>query len=249
MPASSHPRRLGSHWRHRSLHPYRLVCNYSAPMRVSKDSAATGRERAPTKRQPDRTRQKLLASAFEEIHRNGFRAASLDAILENSSVTKGALYHHFGSKAELGYAVVDEVVRPFVEARWRPAVESDDPVAAGVAVVRDMLITRADMASTFGCPFSNLCQEMSPVDEGFRKRLNSILDDWRNATIAGLRRGQQKGTVRKDVDPKAAAAFIIAGVEGCIGMAKASRSKEFLQSGMRGLIDYLEHLRPSCTTH
>lgn len=185
----------------------------------------------------------LLQNAFAEIHRNGFRAASLDAILKNSGVTKGALYHHFGSKLELGYAVVDEAVRPFVEARWRPAVEAADPVTAGIAVVKEMLLTRAEMAASLGCPFNNLCQEMSPVDEGFRKRLNDILGDWRNATITGLQRGQANGTVRKDVDPRAAAAFIIAAVEGSIGMAKASRSKEFLQAGLNGLIDYLEHLR------
>lgn len=204
------------------------------------------RARGPEPRkQPDRTRQRLLESAFEEIHRNGFRAASLNAILKKAGVTKGALYHHFGSKQALGYAVVDEMVRPFVEARWRPAVESSDPVAAGIAVVREMLVTRADMAASLGCPFNNLCQEMSPVDEGFRKRLNAILHDWRESTIEGLRRGQAAGHVRRDADPKAAAAFIIAGVEGCIGMAKASRSKEFLQAGMAGLIDYLEHLRPA----
>lgn len=197
------------------------------------------------RKQPDRTRQRLLESAFEEIHCNGFRAASLNAILKKAGVTKGALYHHFGSKQALGYAVVDEMVRPFVEARWRPAVESSDPVAAGIAVVREMLVTRADMAASLGCPFNNLCQEMSPVDEGFRKRLNAILHDWRESTIEGLRRGQKQGHVRRDADPKAAAAFIIASVEGCIGMAKASRSKEFLQAGMAGLIDYLEHLRPA----
>lgn len=210
---------------------------------MPKTARASSPRQPASRRQPDRTRQKLLDSAFHEIHRNGFRAASLDAILKNSGVTKGALYHHFGSKLELGYAVVEEAVRPFVEARWRPALESADPVTAGVGIVKEMLITRAEMAATFGCPFNNLCQEMSPVDEGFRKRLNRILNDWREATIEGLKRGQASGVVRKDVDPRAAAAFIIASVEGCIGMAKASRSKEFLQAGMNGLIDYLEHLR------
>lgn len=205
----------------------------------------TRARRPEPRKQPDRTRQRLLESAFDEIHRNGFRAAGLDAILKKAGVTKGALYHHFGSKQALGYAVVDELVRPFVEARWRPAVESSDPVSAGIAIVRDMLVNRADMAASLGCPFNNLCQEMSPIDEGFRKRLNAILHDWRESTIEGLRRGQEQGLVRRDADPRAAAAFIIAGVEGSIGMAKAARSKEFLQAGMAGLIDYLEHLRPA----
>lgn len=197
-----------------------------------------------TRRQPDLTRQKLLERAFEEIHRNGFRAASIESILAEAGLTKGALYHHFASKAELGYAVVEEVVRPFMEERWRPLVEADNPIDAAIHTVRERLRARSEMALTLGCPFNNLIQEMSPVDEGFRQRLNAILDDWREATAQALRRGQRNGTVCADVEPHAAAAFVISSIEGCVGMAKASQSREFLEAGFRGLVEYLEHLRP-----
>lgn len=198
---------------------------------------------ATVKRQPDRTRQTLLECAFEEIHRSGFRAASLDAILESSGVTKGALYHHFGSKTALGYAVVEEVVRPWVEASWRPILEADDCIAAALAVCTELTRTRTAQAIEYGCPFNNLINEMSPVDEGFRKRLQQILDDWRAGIVAALRKGQQRGVVRRDIAAEDAAAFIISAVEGCIGMAKSKRSREFLESGMRGLMAYVESLR------
>jgi TetR/AcrR family transcriptional regulator, transcriptional repressor for nem operon len=199
---------------------------------------------AVARRQPDQTRQLLLERAFEEIHKNGFRSASLDSILETAGVTKGALYHHFGNKAELGYAVVEEMVRPWMEQMWRPVLESDNPIDAAIGVIRERLRTRSEMALTLGCPFNNLCQEMSPVDEGFRRRLNAILDEWRDATMEAMRRGQARGVVRKDVNPKAAATFVISCIEGCVGMAKASQSREFLESGFRGLVEYLESLRP-----
>ncbi|MGQ0586859.1 MAG: TetR family transcriptional regulator C-terminal domain-containing protein [Gammaproteobacteria bacterium] len=196
------------------------------------------------RRTPDATRQKLLERAFEEIHRNGFRAASLDSILADAGVTKGALYHHFGSKTELGYAVVEEVVRPWMEQVWMPVTLAEDPIDAAIAVIHQRLRERSEMALTIGCPFNNLTQEMSAIDEGFRKRLSAILHDWRDATAAAMRRGQANGTVCADVDPRAAAAFVISSVEGCVGMAKASQSREFLEAGFRGLIEYLEHLRP-----
>ena len=199
---------------------------------------------AAAKRQPDLTRQKLLERAFEEIHRNGFRAASLDSILADAGVTKGALYHHFENKAELGYAVVEEVVRPWMEETWRPVVDAENPIDAAIATIKKRLKERSEMALTLGCPFNNLCQEMSPVDEGFRQRLNAILDEWRAQTSAAMRRGQKNGTVCPDVDAHAAATFVISSIEGCVGMAKASQSREFLENGFRGLIEYLEHLRP-----
>ncbi len=199
---------------------------------------------APAKRQPDLTRQKLLGCAFEEIHKHGFRAASLDAILENSGVTKGALYHHFENKAELGYAVVDEIIRPFVEENWRPVAKADNVVDTAIALCKRLTRQRSEMALTNGCPFNNLINEMSPVDEGFRGRLNGILKEWRAGIVKALRQGQAKGQVRKDVNPADAAAFIIGAIEGCVGMGKASQSRELLESSFRGMTDYLEHLRP-----
>jgi len=199
---------------------------------------------AATRRTPDATRQKLLERAFEEIHRHGFRSASVDSILADAGVTKGALYHHFENKAELGYAVVEEVVRPWMEETWRPVIEADNPIDAAIATIRERLKARTTMALTLGCPFNNLTQEMSGIDEGFRARLSAILHDWREATAEALRRGQHNGTVCADVDARAAAAFVISSIEGCVGMAKASQSKEFLEAGFRGLVEYLEHLRP-----
>lgn len=204
------------------------------------------------KRQPDQTRQELLDAAFNEIHRNGFRSASLDAILSETQVTKGALYHHFRNKNELGYAVVDEVIRPFVEANWKPVLDQPDMIGAAVQLCRELTEQRNGMALTLGCPFNNLINEMSPVDEGFRQRLSTILEDWRIGIAEAFRAGQRKGQVRQDVTPEAVAAFIISSIEGCVGMAKASQSREFLEAGFNGLIDYLEHLRAPehrhCTT-
>ena len=197
------------------------------------------------KRQADRTRQKLLGCAFEEIHKNGFRAASLDAILEKSGVTKGALYHHFENKAELGYAVVDEIVRPFIEENWRPAAEADNVLDAAIHLCKHLTQTRSAMALSCGCPFNNLINEMSPVDEGFRTRLNGILKDWRLGIVKAFKTGQAKGQVRKDVNAADSAAFIIGAIEGCVGMGKATQSRELLESSFRGLVDYLEHLRPA----
>jgi AcrR family transcriptional regulator len=201
------------------------------------------------RRQPDVTRQALLEAAFNEIHRNGFRAASLDAILANVGVTKGALYHHFGSKQELGYAVVEEIIRPFVEENWKPAVEAPNMLDAAIELCRRLTRERSEMGLSYGCPFNNLINEMSPVDEGFRERLSAILHDWREGVSQAIAQGQSRGTVRKDVDPAAASAFIISCIEGCVGMGKATQSREFLESGFRGLIDYLEHLRPEPHEH
>ncbi len=197
-----------------------------------------------TKRDPDKTREALLRAAFGEIHRSGFQAASLERILSTAGVTKGALYHHFPNKAALGYAVVDELIKPFIIERWvRPVEGADDPIQTIVDCLADVAchMTYADIE--LGCPLNNLMQEMSPVDEGFRQRLNAVSEAWRAGIARALARGQGSGTVREDIDPEKTAAFLFAAYEGIVGTAKNAQSTELLGSNLEVLATYLDGLR------
>lgn len=195
------------------------------------------------KRQPDVTRQRLLECAFDEIYRCGFRAASLDAILRDSGVTKGALYHHFDNKTALGYAVVDEVLRPWIENSWKPLAQAEDFVGTALALSQALLRERGEQVLAYGCPLNNLVNEMASVDEGFRVRLQAIMDEWRGGLAEALRQGQKRGRLRRGFEPAAAADFIIACIEGGFSLAKLRQSPQVLQSVVRGLADYLEQLR------
>ena len=198
----------------------------------------------PRLRDPHATRQALLLAAFEEIHEQGFRNASLDRILERVGVTKGALYHHFESKTALGYAVIDEVIWPEAEQRWAvladPAVH---PVDALIGCVRTELSAHPQHAREFGCPINNLVQEMSTVDEGFRQRLVRIQNGWRQAIAAALARGRTTRQVRADIDPERMGALLVAAYEGCNGLAKSSQDHAVFTSCMEGLIQVGESLR------
>ena len=66
---------------------------------------------------------------MEEIHMHGFQGASINQIVEKAGVTKGALFHHFKGKTELGYAVIDEVISQWIDDYWvKPLSNSLDPI-------------------------------------------------------------------------------------------------------------------------
>ncbi|MGA8556785.1 MAG: TetR family transcriptional regulator [Candidatus Acidiferrales bacterium] len=133
------------------------------------------KRRATRLRDPERTRERLLQAASREIYRAGFQSASLDTILAAAGVTKGALYHHFKNKEALGYAVVEEVISPDVRGAWvRPLQSVRDPVQALIGIVQGISVRPEDVCG--GCQLNNLAQEMSPLDAGFRKRLEIIFD-------------------------------------------------------------------------
>ncbi len=200
----------------------------------------------PIKRDPESTRGVILEAAFNEIHEHGFQAASIDNIIAHTGVTKGALYHHFPNKQALGYAVIDELIAPRFAARWKVLIESNDPIT----IMQDYLSEAGcdemlKQKINFGCPLNNLAQEMSPIDEGFRIRIERVFDGWRAAKIEAFKRGQAAGTVSADVDVEQIVNFLMASIEGAISLAKNAKSIELFQSCADAMSTYLESLRPS----
>jgi TetR/AcrR family transcriptional repressor of nem operon len=197
-------------------------------------------------RDPDVTRDKLLKAAFEEIYRRGFQAASLDTILARAGVTKGALYHHFPDKASLGYAVVDEVVKGLLLERWGVLEPpSDDPVTTLQRILRRRAASLTPREVELGCPLNNLAQEMSPLDQRFRRGVNATFDIWTEAVAKDLERGQEEGKVRRDLNAGKIAAFVVASIEGSFGLAKGAQSAAMLRSNLEVLSSFLESLRPT----
>jgi TetR/AcrR family transcriptional regulator, transcriptional repressor for nem operon len=207
-------------------------------------------KRSARRREPDVTREKLLQAAFLEIYRHGFQGASLDVILAKAGVTKGALYHHFADKAALGHAVIEEVVHGLLLERWLGVLERQpgDPLTAlqGMLKQRASELTSHEVA--LGCPLNNLAQEMSPLDERFRRRVSATFETWIDGFARVLAKGQGEGTVRKDVDPRQVAGFLVGAVEGCYGLAKSARSKAMLRANLEVLSGLLDSLRTPRST-
>ncbi len=194
-------------------------------------------------RNPERTRELLLQAAFEEIYRSGFRSADLDAILAAAGVTKGALYYHFDNKDALGYAVVDEVIASLTHQKWvQPLRNAKNPIDVLVRLVYSESLKREDVQR--GCPLLNLSQEMSGIDEGFRRRTAKVFRDWHDAIAEALREGQKRGVVRNDIDANETATFLIAAYEGYVVLTKNSQDIRMMQSGQRRVSGHLESLRP-----
>jgi TetR/AcrR family transcriptional regulator, transcriptional repressor for nem operon len=194
----------------------------------------------------DSTRDTILDAAHGEIHRQGFQAASIASILAKTGLTKGALYHHFPAKHDLGLAVIEEIISAGMQAMvFDPLRESDDPLTTLLEVIERKGET-ADLESVrLGCPLNNLMQEMSPLNDEFKNRLLAVLKLWQESVADALRRAQTQGRIRKDVDSMAAALFIVASWEGCVGVAKNMQSVQAYRVCMQQLRDYVAGYAPT----
>jgi TetR/AcrR family transcriptional repressor of nem operon len=199
-----------------------------------------------TTRAPEETRRRILQAAFAEFYRTGFQGGSLNHIVDEAGTTKGALFYHFKDKNDLGYAVIEEIILPRIKANWLdPLADSVDPITDIKRAMRQFAKEERENGRLVqGCPLNNLAQEMSPLDEGFRRRLEKIYSAWREALETAFARGIKAGKVRKAISPPNAAAFVVAALAGIIGTAKNAQSEELLKQAGEGLFDYLDSLRP-----
>jgi AcrR family transcriptional regulator len=81
------------------------------------------------------TRDRLIAAARELFGERGYESTPIEAVLQASGVARGALYHHFATKAELFDAVAEEVFVEIAErtdaAALRGGADALDRIRAG----------------------------------------------------------------------------------------------------------------------
>lgn len=195
-------------------------------------------------RNPKNTRMKILGAAFQEMHKHGFQGLRIDQVLKKTNLNKGALYHHFASKQVLGYAVLDELIKPrIIELFVSPLNKFADPLEAIQNIVEDIGHSADNKSLTLGCPLNNLAQEMSAIDEGFRKRIEKIFHFWQTAIAEALKKGQKQGFVDPSIHVEESAVFILSSLEGAIGMTKNHQNKDIFFRYSKELKRYLDSLK------
>lgn len=197
----------------------------------------------PSDNRGEITRERILETAADEMYRAGYQAASIGSMIKRLGISKGCFYHHFPTKSELGYAVIDELYAPAQQAFWEETLGASDPLRSLIDLLRCMAGDLKGERLTCGCPINNLAQEMSPLDEGFRTRLERIYQRWQQRMTEALLRAQKEGLMAETVDAAEVASFVIATMQGATGMAKNAQDSKVFSQSVRGLIGYLEGLQ------
>jgi TetR/AcrR family transcriptional regulator, transcriptional repressor for nem operon len=78
------------------------------PLRGDRDETGGAMTEAGERR-ADTTRQRLIAAASRQFAHRSYSMVSLDDILAEAELTKGAMYFHFPSKQALALAIVDDL--------------------------------------------------------------------------------------------------------------------------------------------
>lgn len=191
----------------------------------------------------EETRERILSVTADEIVRVGYQSTALNDIIKKVGLSKGAIYHHFSNKLELGYAVIDELFAKQEAEAWDGALSQENPVEGLIEFLTCMTDNLKGESLECGCPFNNLAHEMSPLDEGFRQRVEAVFNRRRKRIAQAIQESQDKGQFSANVDAEDTASFVLATMQGAMGLAKNAQCNEAYEKAIRGLITYIRSLQ------
>ncbi len=176
-------------------------------------------------------RERLIAEAEHLIHLKGYNATSMEDIARACGMTKANLFHHFGSKEDLGLAVLDSKIADTRSCRINPLCgdPAGDPLRAVQKMFDDCSTLFKGNGCRAGCFVGNIALEMSDASEAFRKKVSLFFEEWAAGMAECLDRGRRSGLFTRDLEPKAAAETILSLYEGAIMLARTRRDASIFQ--------------------
>lgn len=192
------------------------------------------------------TREVLLKAHLKAMHLHGFQGMRTDKVIQSLEITKGAFYHYFPDKLSLGYAIVDELLKPQYLNIWKKVEQHPQGVIDGLLEVLayfSQSVCTNDERASLGCPLNNLIQEMAPLDEGFHNRLQFIVAEERRMLRQALQKGIQSGRLSTHLEADDVALFILASVQGAFAIAKALKSKGAFDQAIGVLVNWVSQMK------
>jgi TetR/AcrR family transcriptional regulator, acrAB operon repressor len=168
-----------------------------------------------TKEEAEATRQALLDSALIVFSQKGYAAARLEDVAEHAGVSRGAIYWHFGSKADLYNTLVSETLGR-IQGVVDRAVRRGGSYLDIQRRVMIYIITLLEEDETY-----RAIQELTlfktglapELEEGMRQKQQGMRQV--EEEVAGyFRQGIELGEVRADLDPVMVSRSMLAYING-----------------------------------
>jgi TetR/AcrR family transcriptional regulator, transcriptional repressor for nem operon len=166
------------------------------------------------------TAAQILDAAERLVQERGFNGFSYADVARELGVTKPALHYHFGSKAELGDALIDRYASRFFEALARVDVEktdAGDKLRAYAQLYTDVF--RDDRM----CLCGMLAADYTTLPDPMRERVVRFFDDNEVWLARVLEAGRKAGTIRFTGPARSVARTLIGGLEGAMLVARPYR--------------------------
>ena len=152
-------------------------------------------------------RERILEASAKEFSANGYEGASLNRILDEAEISKGAAYYYFDDKADLYATTVlhysQELISVVNPTQFEAATFWDELTA----VYRHQFTSYAERPWVFGVVKAGGSLSLELGTEG------PLVELWQQAQfllVQLLRRGQELGVIRTDLQEELMLSLVVA---------------------------------------
>lgn len=143
--------------------------------------------------------RKLLSAATKLFARKGFDRTSVQEIVDAAGVTKGAMYHYFGSKEDLLSEIYGRVLRDQL-ARLEKFAAAEDPVSERLhGAAADVVITTIENLDDSKIFFRSMHQLSAAKRRAVRAERRRYHERFRGLVTEGQRAGLLRADVPADL--------------------------------------------------
>ncbi|MDX5586360.1 MAG: TetR/AcrR family transcriptional regulator [Aureibaculum sp.] len=192
------------------------------------------------------TRQVLIDKGYELINTYGYHAVSIDNIINEVGLTKGAFYYHFDNKHHFVEAVIQERISKEIHSNFiEPLNERGNPIFILTDLLEEKLLKDKSLDQHVGSSLTNFITELSHEANEYdlQLKLKEILDQWQIAMMNLLHRGIEDSYLDRHIDPESVAEFIIVSIEGVRTIKKVTNNNGLFYNYIQQLKNYLETLK------
>jgi TetR/AcrR family transcriptional regulator, transcriptional repressor for nem operon len=190
------------------------------------------------------TMQRMQVTGLELFYKNGYYNTSVDDILKELSLSKGAFYYHFDSKEDFFIQIIENLlVRKVYSMLIEPIEGHDNPLELITNCFENALETAVHNELDFGFVLNNFITEFNGRNERIMKHLNDILKIWEVNLVSTIQKGKFNGHIDRHVDAEGVALFLMSsylGVRTLMAESSPSARKYRFMSQLRQYFKALE---------
>jgi TetR/AcrR family transcriptional repressor of nem operon len=193
------------------------------------------------------TRKRILDTAQQLILTHGYAGVSIDMLIQQLGMTKGAFFHHFKSKADLARTLIqrfsDEGVNLFNEVLGRARKYSDDPLQQLLLIIRQYEEIFEGLTLPFeGCLLATYAYEYQQFDAETMTLVNREFTLSRQELTRLLEASAKRYPPKREVDIESLADGFMAAFEGAFILERTMNQAGITYQLLKHYRTYIELL-------
>jgi AcrR family transcriptional regulator len=153
-------------------------------------------------RKGERTRGAILDGALKLASELGLEGLTLGRLADELDLSKSGLFAHFASKENLQVQTLDRAAERFTEVVVRPAIATPAGEKRLRVLFERWLEWPRRVPQPGGCIFMAAAAELDDRPGPARDRLVELQRQWRATLARAVKRAQETGDFRRDLDPE-----------------------------------------------